>query len=203
MEAYLTAIAQCNKFDREDLVETVILPKVVEAATLYITDMAEKEEKLKRVVDRLLVLREKKLQQEEMDDDAQSVWSQSTNASMSGISGVSGMTSFLQEAGGKSSALLSVSPVEDMSALSRRAGNTEVHAERSVKVMQFGAGVPQAMKHQKKKQRIRPGSVQEEEALNKMAELIMNVSNLRSEASGMCVKHRRCLLVEQGALLGE
>ena len=58
MEAYLTAIAQCNKFDREDLVETVILPKVVEAATLYITDMAEKEEKLKKEEERLKKLAE-------------------------------------------------------------------------------------------------------------------------------------------------
>ena len=67
-----------------------------------------------------------------------------------------------------------------MSALSRRAGNTEIHAERSVKVMQFGSGAPAAAKQQqKKKKRIRPGSAQEEEALNKMVELITDVRELR------------------------
>ena len=160
----------------------MILPKVTKAAMAYIADMTEKEGKLDRVVDRLLTLREK--QQQETNEDAQSLWSQSTGASLSGISVVSGMTSFLQEAGDKSRALLSVSPVEDLSALSRRAGNTDVHAERSVKVMHFGAGVPQAAKQQKKKQRILPGSVQEEEALNKMVELIMDVDHLRGEVSG-------------------
>ena len=107
------------------------------------------------------------------------MWSQSTATCTSGISAVTGMTAFFQEAGEVSSSLLSVSPVEDMSALSRRAGNTEIHAERSVKVMQFGSGTPAAAKQQKKKKRIRPGSAQEEEALNKMAELITDVRELR------------------------
>ena len=55
----------------------------------------------------------------------------------------------------------------------------EIHAERSVKVMQFGSGAPAAAKQQKKKKRIRPGSAQEEEALNKMVELITDVRELR------------------------
>lgn len=183
VQAFLAAHAACAHADRSDLVDTVVLPKVLEASAAAKTSMQEKEAKLTRVVDRLLVLRATRARQAEEDTaDAQSVWSQSTAASTSGISAITGMTSFFQEAGETSTSLLSVSPVEDMSALSRRAGNTEIHAERSVKVMQFGAGIPAVAKQQKKKQRIRPGSAQEEEALNKMVELIMNVGELR----GVC-----------------
>lgn len=90
----------------------------------------------------------------------------------------------MQEASdmGKQS-LLAVTPA-DMASLTRRADNTKIHAKRSVKVMKFGdvASVTSNMpEKKKKKQKIRAGSAQEEEALVKMVELIMSCGDLFEE----------------------
>ena len=63
--------------------------------------------------------------------------------------------------------------MEDIAALSHRAGNTAIHSRRSVKVTQFGESVATQQKGHGKKHRIREGSPQEKEALDKMAVILM------------------------------
>lgn len=108
----------------------------------------------------------------------------SSTSTLSGITAITGMTSFFQEASdmGKQS-LLAVTPA-DMASLTRRADNTKIHAKRSVKVMKFGdaaTAVAPAPEKKKKKQKIRAGSAQEEEALVKMVMLIMDCGDLVDE----------------------
>lgn len=157
--------------------------------------MKEKQEKLSRVVTRLQAIKvekEKKEEREEEIRDNESVWSQSTNASaMTGITAISGMTSFFQDsAENRGNSLLSVTPVDSIAELSKRADNTNVHAERSVKVMKFGKDVTVEKKEKKKKMRIRAGSPQEEEALKKMVELLTDVKELKRDI----VEFIECLL---------
>lgn len=83
VQAYNEAIQVARKQDREDLVETVIVLALAQAET-YQKEMAEKEGKLQRVVDRLLTLRKSKKQEsEQLEDgnDASSVWSMASNTS--------------------------------------------------------------------------------------------------------------------------
>ena len=183
VQAYNEAIQVARKQDREDLVETVIVPHALAQAETYQKEMAEKEGKLQRVVDRLLTLRKSKKQEsEQLEDgnDASSVWSMASNTS--GITAITGMTSFLQEASDQGAqSLLAVTPA-DIAALSRRADNTSIHAKRSIKMMRFGTNeTPAPAPEKKKKQRIRAGSAQEEEALNKMISLIMDCQPLYEE----------------------
>ena len=186
IQAYLRAIAISQQFDREDLIETVILPAIQAYYQSSLEQMKEKQEKLTRVVSRLQAIKEekeKKIEREEEIKDNESVWSQSTNASaMTGITAISGMTSFFQDsAESRGNSLLSVTPVESLAELSKRADNTNVHAERSVKVMKFGKDVTMEKKEKKKKMRIRAGSPQEEEALKKI--LISNIITKRFKES--------------------
>ena len=186
IQAYLRAIAISQQFDREDLIETVILPAIQAYYQSSLEQMKEKQEKLTRVVSRLQAIKEekeKKIEREEEIKDNESVWSQSTNASaMTGITAISGMTSFFQDsAESRGNSLLSVTPVESLAELSKRADNTNVHAERSVKVMKFGKDVTMEKKEKKKKMRIRAGSPQEEEALKKMIELLTDVKELKKD----------------------
>lgn len=97
----------------------------------------------------------------------------SNTSALSGITAMTGMTSFLQEASDQGSqSLLAVTPA-DIASLSRRADNTSIHAKGSIKVMHFGASASSPAPEKKKKQKIRAGSAQEEEALKKMVSLIM------------------------------
>ena len=168
------------------MIETVILPAIQAYYQSSLEQMKEKQEKLTRVVSRLQAIKEekeKKIEREEEIKDNESVWSQSTNASaMTGITAISGMTSFFQDsAESRGNSLLSVTPVESLAELSKRADNTNVHAERSVKVMKFGKDVTMEKKEKKKKMRIRAGSPQEEEALKKMIELLTDVKELKKD----------------------
>ena len=183
VQAYKEAIQVVRKQDREDLVETVIVPHAITQAETYRKEMTEKEGKLERVVDRLLTLRESKRRESEQveeGNDASSVWSMASN--VSGITAITGMTSFLQEASDQGTqSLLAVTPA-DIAALSRRADNTSIHAKRSIKMMRFGGNeTPTPTPEKKKKQRIRAGSAQEEEALKKMVSLIMDCQSLFEE----------------------
>lgn len=159
--------------------------------------MKEKREKLERVVTRLAAIhtekQKKEEEREELVNDNESVWSQSTRASaMTGITAVSGMTSFFQDsAEGNTSSLLNVTPVESIAELSKRADNTDIHAKRSVKVMKFGKDIQVEKKEKKKKMKIRAGSPQEEEALLKMVELLTVWTELKTEVSEMI----ECLLM--------
>lgn len=129
------------------------------------------------------------------DVDAASVWSMASNTSaLSGITAMTGMTSFLQEASDQGTqSLLSVTPA-DIASLSRRADNTSIHAKRSIKVMHFGASAtPSPTPEKKKKQKIRAGSAQEEEALKKMVSLIMGCGEMVEE-----VDHLTQLLLIEG-----
>lgn len=183
VQAYSEAILVAREQDREDLIETVIIPHAMTQAEAYRKEMVEKEGKLQRVVDRLITLRESKkreLEQVEDGNDASSVWSMASNAS--GITAITGMTSFLQEASDQGTqSLLAVTPA-DITALSRRADNTSIHAKRSIKMMRFGTSETSTpAPEKKKKQRIRAGSAQEEEALKKMIGLIMDCQPLYEE----------------------
>lgn len=198
VQQFVQAMAIAHKFDREDLIETVILPKIQEFYQSTLEGMKEKQEKLDRVVKRITAIHEtkqkKEEEKEELINDNESVWSQSTHASaMTGITAVSGMTSFFQDsAEGNTSSLLNVTPVESIADLSKRADNTDVHAKRSVKVMKFGKEI-QVEKKKVKKMKIKAGSPQEEEALMKMVELITDCAELVIEVREMI----ECLLVTQ------
>ena len=60
VQAYTTALSTTRLQNREDLVETVIVPQMVGTARGYVKEMEEKEGKLERVTERLLVVRETK-----------------------------------------------------------------------------------------------------------------------------------------------
>lgn len=66
IQAYATALATARLQNREDLVETVIVPQMVNTARGYVKEMEEKEGKLERVAERLLVVRETKRQAAEV-----------------------------------------------------------------------------------------------------------------------------------------
>lgn len=108
----------------------------------------------------------------------------SNTSALSGITAMTGMTSFLQEASDQGSqSLLAVTPA-DIASLSRRADNTSIHAKRSIKVMHFGASASSPAP-EKKKQKIRAGSAQEEEALKKMVSLIMGCGDMMEEVGNL------------------
>lgn len=185
---YLAAMSLCEQTERNDLKETVFSHLENESKSV-IAELEEKRAKLKRVANRLHVLQEKEQEKHEpLDDqegdkesDAASVWTQSTAAT--GISAVTGMTAFFEP--GRTANVLGVSPVEDIAALSHRAGNTAIHSRRSVKVMQFGNSVSKPEKESKKKRRIREGSPQEKEALVKMAEILMKWEDEEEEVDSL------------------
>ena len=186
IQQFVKTISLAHKFNRQDLIETVILPKVMEFYHSSMEMMKEKREKLERVVTRLTTIdsekQHKEEEREEMMNDNESIWSQSTNVSaMTGITAMTGMTSFFQDSAEGNSSLLNVTPVESIAELSKRADNTDVHAKRSVKVMKFGKDVQVEKKDKKKKMKIRAGSPQEEEALMKMVELITNIKEVKVE----------------------
>lgn len=109
----------------------------------------------------------------------------SNTSALSGITAMTGMTSFLQEASDQGSqSLLAVTPA-DIASLSRRADNTSIHAKRSIKVMHFGASASSPAPEKKKKQKIRAGSAQEEEALKKMVSLIMGCGDMMEEVGNL------------------
>lgn len=109
----------------------------------------------------------------------------SNTSALSGITAMTGMTSFLQEASDQGSqSLLAVTPA-DIASLSRRADNTSIHAKRSIKVMHFGASASSPAPEKKKKQKIRAGSAQEEEALKKMVSLIMGCGEMMEEVGNL------------------
>ena len=109
----------------------------------------------------------------------------SNTSALSGITAMTGMTSFLQEASDQGSqSLLAVTPA-DIASLSRRADNTSIHAKRSIKVMHFGASASSPAPVKKKKQKIRAGSAQEEEALKKMVSLIMGCGEMMEEVGNL------------------
>ena len=110
----------------------------------------------------------------------------SNTSALSGITAMTGMTSFLQEASDQGSqSLLAVTPA-DIASLSRRADNTSIHAKRSIKVMHFGASASSSpAPEKKKKQKIRAGSAQEEEALKKMVSLIMGCGEMMEEVGNL------------------
>lgn len=68
VQAYGEAIALARLRDREDLVETIILPHALSQASTYQHEMEEKEGKLERVVDRLQVIQKTKREAEEKED---------------------------------------------------------------------------------------------------------------------------------------
>ena len=186
---YFAAVSLCEKMERSDLREAVFSHLENESKNV-ITELEEKRAKLKRVASRLHVLQEKEREKHEILDDqegdkegsdAASVWTQSTAAT--GISAVTGMTAFFEP--GRTANVLGVSPVEDIAALSHRAGNTAIHSRRSVKVMQFGNSVSKPEKESKKKRRIREGSPQEKEALVKMAEILMKWEEEEEEVDSL------------------
>ena len=191
---YFAALAICQQHGQEKL-EGTIYPQLEVQAKGLISELEEKKSKLERVAERLKVLQKKeeetKMENElkneyenekdEAGNDALSVWSQSTAAT--GISAITGMTAFFEP--GRTANVLGVSPVEDIAALSHRAGNTAIHSRRSVKVMQFGESVATQQKGHGKKHRIREGSPQEKEALVKMADLLMNDKEDESEVASL------------------
>lgn len=68
VQAYSEAIALARLRDREDLVETIILPHALNQASTYQHEMKEKEGKLERVVDRLHVIQKTKREAEKEED---------------------------------------------------------------------------------------------------------------------------------------
>ena len=195
---YFAALAVCQQHSQEKLEGTIRSQLEIQVKGL-ITELEEKKNKLERVTERLKVL-QKKEEEEKMKEghenenenenenekdeggnDALSVWSQSTAAT--GISAITGMTAFFEP--GRTTNVLGVSPVEDIAALSHRAGNTAIHSRRSVKVMQFGESSSTKRKERGKKHRIREGSPQEKEALVKMADLLLNNTEDESEVAAL------------------
>lgn len=67
----MIALATARLQNRDDLIETVILPHVMNTANGYEKEMEEKEGKLERVAERLMTVRENKRQaalaEEEID----------------------------------------------------------------------------------------------------------------------------------------
>ena len=68
VQTYDEAIALARLRDREDLVETIILPHALNQASTYQHEMEEKEGKLERVVDRLLSIQKTKRETEKEED---------------------------------------------------------------------------------------------------------------------------------------
>ena len=225
---YFAALAVCQQYAQEKLegmmhsqlegtihsqLEGTIHSQLEAQVRGLISELEEKKSKLERVTERLKVLQKKEEEarmehgqeneneneNEEGGNDALSVWSQSTAAT--GISAITGMTAFFEP--GRTTNVLGVSSVEDIAALSHRAGNTAIHSRRSVKVMQFGESLSTQRKERGKKRRIREGSPQEKEALVKMADLLLNDKGDDSEVASLTevlliLQHRELAKTLQG-----
>ena len=211
---YFAALAVCQQYAQEKLEGTIHSQLEAQVRGL-ISELEEKKSKLERVTERLKVLQKKEEEarmehaqeneneneneNEEGGNDALSIWSQSTAAT--GISAITGMTAFFEP--GRTTNVLGVSPVEDIAALSHRAGNTAIHSRRSVKVMQFGESLSTQRKERGKKRRIREGSPQEKEALVKMADLLLNDKGDDNEVASLTevlliLQHRELAKTLQG-----
>ena len=109
----------------------------------------------------------------------------SNTSALSGITAMTGMTSFLQEASDQGSqSLLAVTPA-DIASLSRRADNTSIHAKRSIKVMHFGASASSPAPEKKKKQKMGAGREEEEEGLKKKGRLISGYGEMMEEVGNL------------------